>query len=117
MSSVTSTDPDKCGGNLLLSCSDFENQKSASIALYNRYSDINTEEYHPLTNKVITLCISNDTGSHSVLADVAPGVEALSDNFLLGSIESSWVDVTGAFFQWIKGENRLNICGMGYDSG
>ena len=115
--STQTNNPVSCGGNISLACYDVENKKTAAIHIHNRFSDQNSTENYPLENKVITLCLSSDEGYHSVLGEGYPGVEALSNNFLLGSIESSWVDVTGAFFQWIKGENRLNICGFGYDSG
>jgi hypothetical protein len=115
--STDANNPGSCGGNLTLACYDKENEKTAAIWIQNRFSDQNSTENYPLENKVITLCLSSDLGYHSVLGELYPGVEMLSDNLLLGSIESGWEDVTGAFFQWVKGENRLNICGFGYDSG
>lgn len=115
--STNADNPVSCGGNISLVCYDKENEKTASICIHNRFSDQNSTENNPLENKVITLCLSSDTEYHSLLTEAYPGVEMLSDNFLLGSIEDNWASVTGAFFQWIKGENRLNICGMGYDSG
>lgn len=62
-------------------------------------------------NKIIVLGINNDTKIKSLNFDNQNCTELFTDNLLLSSVLEEG-DTSGALFNWIKNENRLNIKGL-----
>ena len=62
-------------------------------------------------NKIIVLGINNDTKIKGLNFDNQNCTELFTDNLLLSSVLEEG-DTSGALFNWIKNENRLNIKGL-----